>query len=158
MEQAAPGSARPTGAASSQHPSASASQPALEAEVVAERTRWNHAYLDPVWRNTRFNAAPNGLLVETVRLLPPGDALDVHMGEGRNALHLASRGWQVTGVDMADQGVAYARQQAQQRGLLLTTHAQDTHSYDWGHARWDLLVLCYTDELGATQIVACPII
>ena len=28
---------------------------------------------------------------------PPGDALDVGMGQGRNAIFLAKKGWQVTG-------------------------------------------------------------
>lgn len=114
--------------------------------AAVEQERWNRAYLDAVWRSTRFNAFPNGLLVETVHLLPPGSALDMHMGEGRNALHLAALGWQVTGVDVADQGLVYAHEQARQRGLGLTTHAQDSHRYDWGHACWDLIVLCYTDE------------
>ena len=111
-----------------------------------EQARWNRAYRDPVWRRTRFNARPNALLVETVRFRPPGRALDVHMGEGRNALHLAALGWQVTGVDVAEQGLAYAHQQARARGLTLTTHAQDSRRYAWGLACWDLLVLCYTDE------------
>ena len=117
-----------------------------DARIEMEQARWNRAYRDPVWRRTRFNARPNELLVETVRLLLPGRALDVHMGEGRNALHLAALGWQVTGVDVAEQGLAYAHEQAQERGLSLTTHAQDSRRYAWGAVCWDLLVLCYADE------------
>ncbi len=39
----------------------------------------------------RFNTAPNALLADTVRELKPGRALDIHMGEGRNAVFLASK-------------------------------------------------------------------
>ncbi|MBG8555115.1 class I SAM-dependent methyltransferase [Hymenobacter guriensis] len=122
------------------------SQSALSVSAVVEKERWNRAYLDPTWRSTRFNGMPNGLLMETARCLRPGTALDMHMGEGRNALHLAALGWQVTGVDVADQALDYAQEQARQRNLSITAHAQDSHSYAWGHACWDLVVLCYTDE------------
>ena len=33
--------------------------------------------------------------------LPPGRALDLAAGEGRNAIWLARRGWQVTAVDFS---------------------------------------------------------
>ncbi len=111
-----------------------------------ERGRWNHFLLDATWRRTRFNAQPNALLVETVRNHPAGMALDVNMGEGRNALYLAQQGWQVTGVDYADQALAFAQDQARQLGIALTTVEHDVATYDWGTNCWDLIVLCYADE------------
>jgi SAM-dependent methyltransferase len=111
-----------------------------------ERERWNNAFLDPEWQRTRFNARPNTLLVEAVRDLPTGTALDLNMGEGRNALYLAQQGWLVTGVDFADQALAVARQRARQLGVPLITIEQDTNTYDWGSNCWDLIVLCYADE------------
>lgn len=111
-----------------------------------QRKLWNHFLLDETWRRTRFNPAANQLLTETVRGLPPGRALDVTMGEGRNALHLAELGWQVTGVDIADEALRYARQRAQELGVTLTTIAHDAASFDWGLGCWNLLVLCYADE------------
>lgn len=111
-----------------------------------ERGRWNHFLLDPTWRRTRFNTQPNTLLVETVRHYPAGAALDVNMGEGRNALYLAQQGWQVTGVDFADQALAFAQQRARHLGVSLTTVEQDLHIYEWGTNYWDLLVLCYADD------------
>lgn len=111
-----------------------------------ERGRWNHFLTNEAWRQTRFNAEPNPLLVETVRSHPPGRALDVNMGEGRNAVYLAQRGWNVTGVDIADQALAFARQRAQQSGVSLTTIEHDANTYDWGTDAWDLIVLCYADE------------
>ena len=43
-----------------------------------------------------WSAEPNVFLVEEVRDLPPGRALDLACGEGRNAVWLARLGWQVT--------------------------------------------------------------
>jgi len=42
---------------------------------------------------------PHPLLVRAIRDRAPGRALDLACGRGRNALLLASRGWQVTAVD-----------------------------------------------------------
>ncbi|TGE27588.1 class I SAM-dependent methyltransferase [Hymenobacter metallicola] len=111
-----------------------------------ERGRWNHFLLDDTWRRTRFNAQPNALLVEAVRHQPPGRALDVNMGEGRNALYLAQLGWQVTGIDFAEQALAFAQQRAQALGLVLTTIAQDLRTFAWDPDQWDLLVLSYADD------------
>ena len=49
--------------------------------------------------------------------LPPGRALDVGCGSGRDAVYLAKRGWQVTAVDLVDAAIARARQRAAQEGV-----------------------------------------
>lgn len=52
---------------------------------------------------TGFNLKPNRLLVETVKEIKPGHALDVGMGQGRNAIYLAQQGWEVTGIELSDE-------------------------------------------------------
>ena len=52
--------------------------------------------------NQNFNRKPNALLAQAIEGLPPGKALDVGVGEGRNAICLAKRGWDVTGIDRAE--------------------------------------------------------
>jgi len=91
----------------------------------------------------RFNEQPNRLLVETAVGLPPGRALDIHMGQGRNALYLASLGWQVTGFDYSEQGVRAALEQAARRGLKIEAVVARHEDFDFGRARWDLVVLSY---------------
>ena len=59
-----------------------------------------------------YNPAPNAFLVEVARDLKPGRALDVGMGQGRNAIYLAQQGWNVTGVDISDEGIRQAKEQA----------------------------------------------
>jgi SAM-dependent methyltransferase len=46
-----------------------------------------------------------------------GAVLDVGCGTGENALHLASLGWSVLGVDVAETALAMARAKADDRGL-----------------------------------------
>ena len=112
---------------------------------LAERTRvrWNYILTDSVARARTLNEKPNALLVETVKGLKPGTALDADMGEGRNAIYLAQRGWQVTGVDVAEKALAYAQARAGKLGVKITTEVADMAKYDWGTNKWDLIVLSY---------------
>jgi trans-aconitate methyltransferase len=64
-----------------------------------------------------WSGHPNPQLVAEVTDLRPGTALDVGSGEGGDALWLASRGWQVTGVDFARTALARAAAQADALGL-----------------------------------------
>jgi len=56
-----------------------------------------------------WTAEPNRWLVETFAELPPGIALDLGAGEGRNALWLARRGWDVTAVDFSAEAIRKGR-------------------------------------------------
>ncbi|MDJ0395584.1 class I SAM-dependent methyltransferase [Rhodococcus sp. G-MC3] len=52
-----------------------------------------------------YGAPPNPTLVEIATSRPRGRALDLACGEGRNALWLATRGWEVTAVDFSAVGL-----------------------------------------------------
>ena len=105
-----------------------------------EVDRWNRSLTaeKPV-----FNTQPNAFLVEMVKGRAPGAALDVGMGQGRNALYLAQQGWAVTGFDPADKAVAQANATAAKLGVKLTTAIQGSEDFDFGENRWDLIVLSY---------------
>jgi rhodanese-related sulfurtransferase len=60
--------------------------------------------------------APSSFLVENFDLLPRGLALDIAMGQGRNAIYLATRGFDVDGVDVDPRAVARARAAARRLG------------------------------------------
>ena len=122
-------------------PTAAPTAPAMS-PLERERNRWN-TMLTGRSPGYVFNQEPNALLVEAVRNVKPGAALDVGMGQGRNALFLARQGWQVTGIDVADEAVALARQQAVAAGLKITAVVQDDSTYDFGTARWSLLAFVY---------------
>lgn len=59
---------------------------------------------------------PSRWLVENFDLLPRGVALDVAMGNGRNAVYLATRGFDVDGVDVRPAVVDAARTRSRQLG------------------------------------------
>ncbi len=62
---------------------------------------------------------PCAFLVEALPWLPRGDALELAIGGGRNAVFLAARGWQVTGLDQSAAALAKTEELARQRGVAI---------------------------------------
>ena len=91
-----------------------------------------------------FSQEPNGFLVNSVRGIKPGTALDVAMGQGRNSVFLAMQGWDVTGYDLSDQGLAIARANAEKAHVNLKTVLSSHKDFDFGKERWDLIVMTYS--------------
>ena len=114
----------------------------------AEIERWNQILTA---ENPRFNTAPNAFLVEMTKSLKPGRSLDVGMGQGRNTIYLAQQGWDSAGFDPADRAVEAAEAQARKLGVRITTAVARDTEYEWGDARWDLIVLSY---VGGREYVA----
>jgi SAM-dependent methyltransferase len=117
---------------------------ALEADF------YSRFYLDD---NSDFNHGPNHFLMEMVKGLQPGVALDYGMGQGRNSIYLASLGWQVWGFDPAEAGVAIAQKQANNLGLTLHTSAVPDSAYDFGKERFDVVLFSWTMPLVPVQKV-----
>ena len=87
-----------------------------------------------------YGTTPNDFLVTSVADLPPGRALCLADGEGRNGVYLATLGHAVTSVDMTEAGMAKAAALAKVQGVALTTVVADLADYDLGEDRWDLIV------------------
>lgn len=107
-----------------------------------ERDVWNERYRTP----TGFKLTPNQLLVDTVKGRKPGTALDIAMGQGRNALYLAAQKWKVTGIDISDVGIKVALETAAKQKLKLETVEADLHQWDLGKDKWDLVTLIYAGD------------
>jgi SAM-dependent methyltransferase len=105
----------------------------------AQRDTWNDIYKNDVG----FSKKPNQLLVDTIKGKKPGTALDLTMGQGRNALYLASQGWKTTGVDIADGGLRIAREEAAKRKLAVTMIEANIDTWDFGTNKWDLVTMIY---------------
>ncbi len=69
----------------------------------ALREKWNRHWLE---RADRPLEADEWLVRAAPLLPPPGRALDIACGRGRNTLFLAERGWEVVAMDQADEGLA----------------------------------------------------
>ncbi|MEX2263805.1 MAG: class I SAM-dependent methyltransferase [Bryobacteraceae bacterium] len=92
-----------------------------------------------------YNPAPNAFLVQVVRNLRPGRALDVGMGQGRNTIYLAQQGWKVVGLDISDEGIRQAKNQARKLNLNIETVNSRIENFDFGQEQWDLILFCYLD-------------
>jgi len=105
----------------------------------ADKEDWNDVYRV----SNSFKKTANQLLIDTVEHEKPGTALDIAMGQGRNALYLAERGWRVTGIDFADEPLRIARDAAARRQLSLDAVQGDIEQWDYGVDRWDLVAMIY---------------
>jgi cyclopropane fatty-acyl-phospholipid synthase-like methyltransferase len=71
-----------------------------------------------------------------------GDVLDVGCGSGENALHLASLGRRVVGVDASPTAIALAREKAAARGLAVPFFVGDAMDLGKLHRRFETGVDC----------------
>ncbi|NIA24014.1 MAG: methyltransferase domain-containing protein [Gammaproteobacteria bacterium] len=104
------------------------------------REIWNARYAE---RELIWSAEPNELLVTRTERLAPGRALDIGAGEGRNALWLAERGWQVTAVDFSDVAIAKGREAAHHRGVEVEWIIADLQTYVPTERSFDLVIEFY---------------
>jgi len=103
--------------------------------------RWNRKFDRP---DHVFGEDPNVFLVEQAAALPPGRALAVADGEGRNGVWLAGQGWDVRSFDLSPVGIAKARALAKRRGVVLALEQADAHAWDYPEAAFDLVIDIFT--------------
>lgn len=97
---------------------------------------WDERYAAGEWPTE-----PDPLLVELAGSLPPGQAIDLGCGTGRNAVWLATAGWKVTGVDGSSVGLAQAGERAESVGTSLVTVQADLAEYRPDPGAYDLVVV-----------------
>jgi SAM-dependent methyltransferase len=105
-----------------------------------EREDWDRRYrgTELVW-----TAQPNRFLVQALRGLPPGRALDLGSVEGRNAVWLAEGRWQVTAVDFSPVALDKARRLGQARGVTVDWVLEDLRNYEPEPGAYDLVLVAY---------------
>jgi SAM-dependent methyltransferase len=89
---------------------------------------------------------PNQFVADQLAGLPPGRALDLAAGEGRNSVWLAERGWSVTAVDFSRVGLDKARTLAAARGVgdgRVDWVVADLRDYEPARAAFDLVLIAY---------------
>lgn len=104
-----------------------------------EASGWDQRYAtaEYVWRTE-----PNQFLPPEVAGLPTGRALDLAAGEGRNAVWLATQGWQVTGVDFSHAGIAKGARLAADQEVIVEWICADATTWT-PSAVFDLVIVFY---------------
>lgn len=104
--------------------------------------QWDERYAgaELVWTDN-----PNVFVAEILSDARPGTAVDLAAGEGRHAVWLARRGWDVTAVDFSEVGLQRAQQWAAEVGVgeRLTTTVSDIAEYAPQPDSLDLVLLAY---------------
>jgi len=122
--------------------------------MTMDATAWNERYegADLIW-----TAEPNMFVVDEVQGLAPGRALDLACGEGRNAVWLASKGWEATGVDFSSVGLTKGRHLAEAVGVEVTWIEADATSWQPPASGFDLVILCYLQLDGPGRAAALAV-
>jgi SAM-dependent methyltransferase len=105
-----------------------------------QREDWDRRYaeVENLWA-----VKPNRFLVAETEALEPGRALDLACGEGQNAIWLASRGWDVTGVDFSEVALVKAAELARARGVEVEWVAADVLEHEPPPGAFDLVAVLY---------------
>ena len=115
-------------------------RPARSVRPGFAREDWNARYAG---QELLWTAEPNRLFAAEVGELEPGRALDVACGEGRNAVWLAERGWEVTAVDFSDVALGKGARLAESRGVEVDWVVADVLEYEPEPSAFDLVVVLY---------------
>lgn len=101
---------------------------------------WNEKYasMPSLWQRE-----PNAALMQFASALAPGRALDVGAGEGRNSVWLATRGWQVTALDVSDVALERAAERAAVEHVHVRCVVADWRRYELPPASLELVVISF---------------
>ncbi|MEZ5312733.1 MAG: class I SAM-dependent methyltransferase [Thermoanaerobaculia bacterium] len=112
-----------------------------------DRTFWDQRYSVDDYI---FGTEPNDFLAEHAALLT-GPVLSLSEGEGRNAVHLASLGLEVLGVDLSPVALAKAERLAAARGVTIATEVVDLADFEPGSERFGAVVSIFAHLPGALR-------
>lgn len=90
-----------------------------------------------------FGKSPAKFLADNFEYIPKGaKVLDMGMGEGRNAVFLAKKGYKVTGVDISSVAVRKAKLLAKEYGVRINGIVASMHEYNAKPNSYDAII-CY---------------
>jgi len=120
-------------------------------DPTAARARWDERYGT---EGFVFGVEPNQFVAEHLASVPPGRALDLGSGQGRNAVWLASRGHRVTAVDLSPVATEQAQRLAAEAGVAADFVTADLAVWTPEPGAFDLVLLSYVHlEPGPRRVV-----
>jgi tellurite methyltransferase len=105
------------------------------------KTQWDEKYSRPTFI---FGKSPVQFLAENYQYIPyEGSVLDMGMGEGRNAVFLAQKGYKVTGVDISSVAVKKAYLLSQEFGVKIKGVVASLSDYKIAPGSFDAIICFY---------------
>jgi SAM-dependent methyltransferase len=114
-----------------------------------DHSSWNQRYSQPGFA---YGTDPNTFLASVVDRIPAGKILSLGEGEGRNAVFLATLGYDVTAVDASDVGLVKAQRLAADRGVTLTTITADLADFRIEAEKWEGIVSIFCHMPAAMRL------
>ena len=105
-----------------------------------DKLRWDSKYNTEAYI---FGITPIPFLVENLDLLPNGKTLDIAMGEGRHGVFLASKGFDVLGLDISEKGLQKAHRLAKDQNTTIATRVVDLETHTLEKNAYDLILCTY---------------
>ena len=114
-------------------------------ELTEAGEQWNQRYDKSMYL---YGTGPVEFLRDNIDRLPAGTALCLAAGEGRNAVYLAERGYDVTAMDPSPVGLEKATRLAAERGVSIKTDVGDLSvGYDMGSEQYDVITDFYYHDV-----------
>ena len=106
-----------------------------------DKTFWNERFGEPGFM---YGDQPNDFLkAQSFFLKPGGRILCLAEGEGRNAVYLATQGFDVTCVDFSESGLKKTQQLSDTHGVSVCTECADLSHYEIEQDAWDGIVMIF---------------
>jgi SAM-dependent methyltransferase len=90
------------------------------------RSQWDQIHSTKQWT---AEASPSDIVRDHLELLPKGKVLDIAMGEGKNSVYLAKKGFITEGVDISEVALRKAKLLAKQNHVSIITHAMPMEEF-----------------------------
>jgi tellurite methyltransferase len=100
---------------------------------------WENQYAKV--ENNLWELNPIETLVDYSDLVKKGKVLDLGIGEGRNALYFASKGYEVEGVDISETAIKRSLTHAQAKGLAIKAEVNNLISFQIEENAYSLIIL-----------------
>ncbi len=101
---------------------------------------WNEQYQKSPFQKGK---EPSPFLLEMLPRMRTGKVLDVGMGEGRNAVYLAQKGYSVKGFDASQTAVEHAQTLARDTGVSIDAQRVDLDLFLFGLMEYDSIVMTF---------------
>ena len=105
-----------------------------------DRLFWNKRYDTETYI---LGKEPVEFLKEYINILPRGKALDIAMGEGRNAVFFAKNGFEVDGCDVSDIAVKKTLKLAKENNVRVNAFVADLEIYKLPKNAYDVVACFY---------------